>query len=112
MRCSRLVLVTRREFVSLTKSKGLLDLLDTLGVKAHQIVVIANHDGEPGQLSVRESEELLGRKIDLRLPYASRPHLTAMHGGVPLVTSQPWSIWAWRLTSWLKKQVSRSLVRA
>lgn len=111
MRCSRLVLVTRREFVALTKAKGLLDQLDSLGVKSHQIVVFANQDGEPGQLSVRESEELLGRKIDLRLPYASRPHLTAMHGGVPLVTSQPWSIWAWRLISWLKKEVSRSLAR-
>jgi pilus assembly protein CpaE len=111
MRCSPLVLVTRREFVALTKAKGVLDQLSALGMKEHQIVVIANYDGEPGQLSVRESEELLGRKIDLRLPYASRPHLTAMHSGVPLVTSQPWSIWAWRLIAWMKKELSGSLVK-
>jgi pilus assembly protein CpaE len=111
MRCSRLVLVTRREFVALTKAKGLLDRFAAMGMKGQQIVVIANQDGEPGQLSVRESEDLLGRKIDLRLPYASRPHLTAMHGGAPLVTSQPWSIWAWRLSSWLKKDQTRSAVK-
>ncbi|MFN7721368.1 MAG: CpaE family protein [Pirellulaceae bacterium] len=112
MRSSRLVLVTRREFVALSKTKGLLDQLGALGLKEDQMVVIANHDGEPGQLSVRESEDLLGRKLDLRLPYSSRPHLTAMHGGSPLVTSQPWSIWAWRLASWLKKDFSRPLVKA
>lgn len=111
MRCTRLVLVTRREFVALTKAKGVLDQLAALGIKEHQIAIVANHDGEPGQLSVRESEELLGRKIDLRLPYASRPHLTAMHSGAPLVTSQPWSIWAWRLIVWLRKEVTSSVLR-
>jgi len=103
IRCNRLVVAVRRDFVSLTKAKGLLDQLASMGFEKDQIVVIANLDGEPGQLSVRESEELLGRSINMRLPYASRAHLTAMHAGTPLVASQPWSLWSWRLSDWVGK---------
>lgn len=79
-------LVSSPAVSSLRSTKMLLNLLERLGVPAERKFMVVNSIIE--EHSVADTDEHLGRSVDLRIPHTGRVRQAA-EGGVPLAASDP-----------------------
>jgi len=87
----QIIVVLRLDFVSLVRTKKLLNYLLAASVAREHISVVANQTGQPNELPVSQVEEALGMPIQHRVPHDRAAVNAAINLGVPLVIGCPHS---------------------
>ncbi len=80
-----LLIVTRMEFMSLYRTRALLDHLCASQCDLAKVRIVANRHGQPGEICKRKAADLLGRSIDHFVPDDPRSSNLALNVGNPLV---------------------------
>jgi len=81
----QIIVVLRPDFVSLVRTKKLLNHLLSSGVSRDHLTLIANRTGHVKELPIAQAEEALGVPVTHRLPDDASAVNEAINLGVPLV---------------------------
>ncbi len=84
-----LLCVMRLDFVSLRRTKLLIDFLTNGNIPPSKIRIVANRYGLAGEIPVDQVEEALRMKVELRIPEDSKLVLRSINNGEPAVLTAP-----------------------
>lgn len=85
----RIVAVIRPDFVSVVRTKKLLNYLVAANVPREHITLVMNRTGQPKELTVSQAEEAIGMRVEHRIPDDPAAVNEAINLGVPLVIACP-----------------------
>ena len=83
------VVPIRLEFAALRHARHALAHLESIGVEADKVLLVANRSGQPQEVPGTKAEAALGRKIAHHLPNDPKVVNRAGNQGVPVVLSAP-----------------------
>jgi len=83
------LMVVRLDFVSLRKTRFMREFLETHGIPANRIHLVANRVGLPGEIPPAQAEEAVGSPIALQIPDEPKTVMRAVNHGEPFVYSTP-----------------------
>ncbi|MFM7837159.1 MAG: CpaE family protein [Planctomycetaceae bacterium] len=84
-----LLCVMRPDFVSLRRTKLMLDWLGESGLDRSRVRLVVNRTGSSGELSVAQAAEALEMKSAVDLPDETKAMLRAVNSGEPLQLTAP-----------------------
>ena len=84
-----LVMIVRLDFVSLRKTRLMREFLETHGIPAPRIHLVANRVGLPGEIPIAQAEEAVGSSITLQIPDEPKTALRGVNHGEPFVFNAP-----------------------
>jgi pilus assembly protein CpaE len=92
-----LLCVMRLDFVSLRRTKLLLDFLMNGNVAQSKIRIVANRCGQSGEIPVSQVEDALRMKVQTQIPEDSKLVLRSINNGEPAVLTAPTSKFSRRI---------------
>jgi pilus assembly protein CpaE len=87
-----LFLVCCLDFTSMRRTRHIIDHLKDKRLFQGVVKVVANKQGQPGELSLREAMDALGTEISAVVPYDPESINAANNTGVPVVLKSPEAI--------------------
>jgi Flp pilus assembly CpaE family ATPase len=93
-----LLCVMRPDFVSLRRTKLMLDWLGESGLDRGRVRLVVNRTGLSGEVSVAQATEALQMKSAVDLPDEAKAMLRAVNNGEPLQLTAPSAKFCRRLT--------------
>ena len=92
-----LLCVMRLDFVSLRRTKLLLDFFLSGNVAQSKIRIVANRQGLSGEISITQVEETLRMKVQTQIPDDSKLILRSINNGEPAILAAPSSKFSRRI---------------
>ena len=79
----------RPDFISLRRTRRLLEFLDSSGLARDRVHIIVNRTGNSGEIAAAQIADVLKVSEVQQFPEDSKPVLRSINNGEPLVIRQP-----------------------
>ncbi|MEN9554558.1 MAG: hypothetical protein RLZZ232_844 [Planctomycetota bacterium] len=89
-----LLVVMRMDFVSLRRTRLMLDFLHNGGIDRGRFLILANQTGQSGEVPLSQASDALQTKIFAQIPHDPRTVIRSVNNGEPVMLSAPSSKFA------------------